>query len=201
MDAATLVFARNGVEAVSINEIVHTAEVANGTFYNHFKDKDELVATVAFNILTEIIDTLDKSMSGMRDAPERVSFGTRQFIELASSQPAWGLSLFRAAWALPNLRRESSTHLRADLESGVAAGAFKVEVDDFLINMLASMNMMGVAARLHDREGPEVGSRVAEAQLRMLGVPAAKSRTISHRELQPLSFNINSIHDRASHTK
>jgi AcrR family transcriptional regulator len=188
MDAATLVFAQSGVEAASVNEIAQTAELANGTFYNHFKGKEEIVTTVAFNILSEIVDTLDEAMAGMTNAAERVSFGTRQFIELASIQPEWGLSLFRAVWSRPDLRRESSMHLRADLERGVGEGEFKVEVDDFLINLFASMNMMGVIARIRGNAGPETGARVAELQLRMLGVPNAQAKKISERKLKTLQF-------------
>ena len=39
MDAAVAVFARDGFEAASVNEIARAADVANGTFYLHFRDR------------------------------------------------------------------------------------------------------------------------------------------------------------------
>ena len=55
MDAAVAVFARKGIEAASVNEIAQAADVANGTFYNHFKDKDEIVGVVAFAIGSRLV--------------------------------------------------------------------------------------------------------------------------------------------------
>jgi AcrR family transcriptional regulator len=188
MDAATIIFARNGVEAASVNEIAQTAELANGTFYNHFTGKDEIVSTVAFKIINEIVHTLDEAMAGMTNAAERISFGTRQFVELAAIQPEWGLSLFRAVWSMPDLRRQASVYVRTDLEAGVRDGVFKIEIDEFLINVFAAMLMVAVFARARGQAGPEAGMRVAELQLRMLGVSAAAAKKISQRKLEKLDF-------------
>jgi AcrR family transcriptional regulator len=49
-DAAVGLFARTGYDTTSVNEIARTADVANGTFYLHFKDKDALVAALRFRI-------------------------------------------------------------------------------------------------------------------------------------------------------
>jgi AcrR family transcriptional regulator len=188
MDAAAIVFARYGVEGGSVNLIAQTAEVANGTFYNHFTGKDDIAATVAFDILREIIGTLGGAMAGIADPAERFSFGTRQFIELAALQPDWGLALFRAVWSIPELRRDASLNVRADIQAGVDSGAFQVEVDDFLINAVASMNMMAVFSRVRDDAGGGIGSRTAEMQLRMLGVSPEEARRIAHLPLPTLNF-------------
>ena len=90
MDAAVRVFARVGFEAASVNEIAQAADVANGTFYLHFKDKDEIVTAVAFRIAGDVARQLDEAMSGIDDAVERCSFATRQFIDIAFSEPEWG---------------------------------------------------------------------------------------------------------------
>ena len=171
-----------------MNLIAQTAEVANGTFYNHFKDKDEIAATVAFGVLQEIVVTMDSAMVGISHPAERFSFGTRQFIELAALQPDWGLALFRAVWSIPNLRRDASLNVRADIQAGVDSGIFHVEVDNFLINAVASMNMMAVFSRVRDEAYRDIGSRTAELQLRMLGLDAAEARRIAHLPIPTLNF-------------
>jgi AcrR family transcriptional regulator len=61
IDAALAVFAREGLDAASINEITREADVANGTFYLHFKDKDELTSVVALSVAAEIVSEYRRS--------------------------------------------------------------------------------------------------------------------------------------------
>jgi AcrR family transcriptional regulator len=189
MDAAVGVFARVGFEAASVNEIAQAAEVANGTFYLHFKDKDDIVGAVAFRIAGDVARQIDEAMAGIDDAMERTSFATRQFIELAARNPDWGWALFRAVWFLPELRRQVVTYLRADLERGVRQGAFDAPIDDVLVDMFASMVITALFGRLRGEMGPEAGARAAELQLRMLGVPAAKAKRVAGRDLPPLALD------------
>ncbi len=186
MDAAVQVFARQGIEAASVSEIAQAADVSNGTFYNHFKDKDEIVGVVAFAIAGDVARRLDETMRTLDDAAERTSFATRQFIDLATSAPEWGRALVRAVWYLPALRHQVSAFARADLERGVREGVFKVEVDDLLVDLFATMVVTVLMLRLEGEAGPDAGARTAEHQLRMLGVPPARARRVAHRPLPPL---------------
>jgi AcrR family transcriptional regulator len=188
MDAAVEVFARRGVERASANEIAQAADVSNGTFYNHFRDKDDIVTAVAFRIAGDVVRRVDEAMAGLDDAAERVAFGTRQIVELGASQAEWGHALVRSIGYLPDLRRRAAAYARADIERGVARGTFDVEVDDFLMDLFVALVMTALDLRLRGEAGPEAGPKVAEAQLRMLGVPAARARELARRELAPLRF-------------
>lgn len=192
MDAAVKVFARAGFEAASVNEIAQAADVANGTFYLHFKDKDEIASVVAYRIAGDIARQLDEAMTGIDDAVERTCFATRQFIDIACSEPEWGLAFFRAAWFLPELRSRSSAYLRADLQLGARQGSFTVKIDSFLVDMFGSMVLTALFSRLSGEAGADAGSRVAELQLRMLGVPAAKAKKAAWRKIAPLSLRVSS---------
>ncbi len=188
MDAAAEAFARTGIEAASINAIAHAADVSNGTFYNHFRDKDEILAAVAFGIARDFAERIDEAMSDIEDSAQRVSFGTRQFIALATSEPTWGLALTRAVWALPELRREVETFARADLDRGVRDGTFRVEIDDLLVDLFMSMVLMAIYLRASGEANEDIGARVAEHQLRLLGVSPARARRASHCDWVPLSI-------------
>jgi AcrR family transcriptional regulator len=191
MDAAVGVFARVGFEAASVNEIAQAADVANGTFYLHFKDKNEIVSAVAFRIAGDIARQLDEAMADIDDAIERACFATRQFIDIACSEPEWGWALFRATWFLPELRKRSNEYLRADLQRGARQGSFTVKVDDFLIDMFASMVLTALFGRLSGEADKDAGCKVAELQLRMLGVPPAKAKKAAWRKLEPLKLKVS----------
>lgn len=190
MDAAVQLFARDGFEAASVNEIAKVADVANGTFYTHFRDKDEIAAAVAFGIAGEVVRHLDQAMADEEDAVERNSMATRRFIDLACSQPDWGRAFFRAVWTFRDLRESVVTYLRADLQRGVSQGAFTVQIDDMLIDTFASMTMGALFGRLEGNVGRDAGSRVSELQLRMLGVSPERAHAVAWREIAPMTFQI-----------
>lgn len=190
MDAAVGVFARDGFEAASVNEIARAADVVNGTFYLHFKDKDDIAAAVAYRIATDVTRQLDAAMADIGDAIERTSTATRRFIEFMSARRDWGLALFRAVWFFRDLRGDVVNHLRADLERGRKQGAFTVEIDNFLIDTFASMTMSALFARLNGNVGADAGSRVAELQLRMLGVPAKRAKAAAWKKLPVLEIAV-----------
>lgn len=183
MDAAISVFARTGLEAGSINEIAAQAEVANGTFYNHFRDKDELVSCVALAMAGDVARQLNEEMEGVASAAERTSYATRRFVEIAVSRPEWGWVLARALPALGELRRPVMAYARADMDMGVASGEFKIEVDDFTADIFVSMVTTAVLARLRGEAGEEAGCKAAELQLRLLGVAPARAKTLAWRAL------------------
>jgi AcrR family transcriptional regulator len=188
MDAAVSVFARDGFEAASVNEITRAADVANGTFYVYFKDKDEIATAVAYRIAHDVVQQLDDAMVGTTDAVERISCATRRFLDLASSTPQWGKALFRAVWIYNDLRDSVVSYLRADLERGVAQGVFSVEIDDFLISTFSAMTLSALFRRLNGDAGPDVGSRVAELQLRMLGVAPDVAKRAAFQDLEPVTL-------------
>ncbi len=185
MDAAARVIARDGVDGATVNEIAREAELANGTIYLHFKDKDDVALAVSLAIAEELTRQLDDALTGIQDAADRNSWATRQFIEMAVRDPDWGWTFYRAIWALPDLRSRVAGFLRADLLDGYESGAFTVPVDDLLIDVFLSMSSAALFSRLSGTGGVEVGSRVSELQLRMLGVEAERARALAWRELAP----------------
>jgi AcrR family transcriptional regulator len=188
MEAALGVFAREGFEAASVNQIARAADVVNGTFYLHFKDKNDIATAVTFGLAAGVTRQLEEAMTDIDDAVERIGAATRRFIELASTQPDWGWTLWRASWFFPGLRGNVAAPLRADLMRGREQGVFTVEIDNFLIDIFTSMMTTALFDRLQGTAGPEAGSKVAELQLRMLGVPPARAKKTAWRDLPPLNI-------------
>ncbi|KCZ87913.1 TetR/AcrR family transcriptional regulator [Hyphomonas johnsonii] len=187
MDAAIAVFARVGFEAASVNEITRTAGVANGTFYSHFKDKEDITSVVTARVATDIARQLEADMTGIENAVERVARGTRQFIHVGSERMNWGWTFFRAYQSVPELRRQVTEFLRRDLELGVRQGVFSVTVDSLLIDSMGGISNAFLLARLRGEIGEEGGSRAAEYQLRMLGVPPDQAKTAAWKTIKMVS--------------
>ena len=196
MDAAVNVIAREGFETPTANEIAREADIAHGTFYLHFKDRDELSNAVVIEIARDVASQLNASLEGVTDPAERCVWATRQFIEYGYAHRELGWAFYRGIWVSPELRQRSLDYMRADIQSGVDAGMFKVEVDDLLLRAVVSMVAACLFARLSEEEGPECGCRAGELQLRMLGVPLEKAREIAWRPYE--GFDATTLEPTAS---
>ena len=190
MDAAVSLFARNGYEATSVNEIARSADVANGTFYLHFKDKDALVTALTLRLAADVTRKISEAMADIADPIERVAQGTRQFIELAASEPDWGWAVYRALTTLPRASGALGGYMRADLVRGAEEGVFDVAADDLVTVTHGATLLVALAMRLRGEAGPEIGSRCAELQLKMLGAPAAHAKRAAWRAIEPLQFRV-----------
>jgi AcrR family transcriptional regulator len=186
MDAAVAVFARHGIEAASVNEIARAAGVANGTFYVHFRDKDEMASVVSLALAAEIARQLDEDMRDVDCAIQRVVSATRRFLQIASEQPPLGWAFLKACQALPDLRHQVGVYMRQDIARGVRQGVFTEPVDDFLVDCVGGLVLSALLSCLSGTAAADAGPRTAEMQLRLLGVDRGAAKAASRQALDPL---------------
>lgn len=62
--AAEEVFAEQGVHTARMNDIAHRAGVAVGTLYNHFEDKDALLAGLLVERKRQVLELVDRVVDG-----------------------------------------------------------------------------------------------------------------------------------------
>lgn len=72
MEIALQLFMEKGFEETAVSDIVNKAGVAQGTFYYHFKSKEEILDAILKNIISESIQAFDvlikeKSGSGIEN--------------------------------------------------------------------------------------------------------------------------------------
>jgi AcrR family transcriptional regulator len=184
MDAAVTAFARHGVEAAAISEITSIANVANGTFYYHFRDKVELVDAVAHAVAASLVDQVDEAIAPVLNGAERVALATQYFIRLAAAEPEWGWLVAEAMTNTGKFRKQISRGIRKDIAIGIEQKHFDVELTDLLLTSLLAI--VGTALREtleHPRGGQFEQQAAAEMILRVLGVPAKDARTLPARVL------------------
>ena len=73
LQAGQSLFAAQSVDAVSIDDIVLAADVAKGSFYNHFADKDALAREVAVTVRGEVEAQVDLANAGVADPVMRMA--------------------------------------------------------------------------------------------------------------------------------
>lgn len=169
LDSAVSVFAAKGFEAASITDVTQQAGLANGTFYNYYRDKSELLHDVTTRLAGEIIRLIDLEMEGIDDASVRVVKGTVQMMKTARDAPDWLEVLLKSITVIPELRVSLGKNLQRDLVNGVEQGRFKAKPDELLLNQIISLISIGIVM---DRDvSDETIGRTCEGILRLLGVP------------------------------
>lgn len=169
-----------------MNEIARAVGVANGTFYVHFRDKDEMASVVSLALATEIARQLDEDMRDVDCAIQRVVCETRRFLQIAREQPPLGWAFLKACQALPDLRHQVGVYMRQDIARGVRQGVFTEPVDDFLIDCVGGLVLSALLSCLSGTAAADAGPRTAEMQLRLLGVDRQAAKAASRRALNPL---------------
>jgi AcrR family transcriptional regulator len=176
LDATLRVVAEKGMEALKISDITATADLANGTFYNHFEDKDEILREAAYGIAFAISSQLDNEMEAITDAPTRVVTATRNFINIVLEKPDWAAVMLDSAAHMPNLQENVAQYLRADLQLGVAQGKFDIEVTPFLLLQFIALISVAVTVQLKNGITPQLTAETCENVLRLLGFSPSKAR-------------------------
>jgi len=62
--------AERGLHAVTSHDIAGAAGVAAGTFYLHFRDKEELFRELVFEAVAELLGRIERAVVPLRDQPE-----------------------------------------------------------------------------------------------------------------------------------
>jgi AcrR family transcriptional regulator len=186
-EAATLLISEKGVAGLRISEITDRADVALGSFYNHFKTKEELVEAVVADTIEVRAQAIVARMSSIEDPAEVVSFACRRVVRIAFEDP-------EMAWLFVNLDRadalfETIVHRYAleTLEAGLAAGRFELVDTHVALTTMVGGAIAVMRAILDGRCGPDVDSVFAEGVLRLLGLDRAEAAVVARRALPEIA--------------
>jgi AcrR family transcriptional regulator len=122
--AAEALFGARGVDAVSIDEIADAADLAKGTLYNHFADKDALAGEIARAARRDGEARVSAANAGVDDPVRRTVRGLVVFARFAWERPERSRVLLRLTPRAADPAAPVNAGIRADIAAGIAAGAF-----------------------------------------------------------------------------
>jgi len=126
--AALEVFSDVGYGAASVRDIVRRTDLASGTFYNYFPDKESVLRALVDEIAVEARARVRAARAAATTLEAFVADGYRAYFEFLARDPSTVALMRRNAGTIRTLFDEPAlgagiAELRADLEAGVAAGA------------------------------------------------------------------------------
>ena len=181
LQAGQSLFASRSVDAVSVDDIVGTAEVAKGSFYNHFTDKDELAREIAAAIRAEVEALVDATNRDIADPAVRMARAFAVYVRFAHDQPERARAMLRllAGATLPDLPLNKG--VRFDLEAGLASGRFSGLPLQAALLLVMDIVQIGL---IHVLEHPGDEAWIASVpllagELRGLGVPFEEAQALA----------------------
>jgi len=172
---ATRLFARNGFEGTSVQDIVDAAGVTKGAMYHYYGSKDDLLYEVYHQLLTLQTTRLTDIVKGSGSAEDRLRAAAIDVVESSLANLDDMIVFFRSLHMLPAdrqtqvraERRAYHDQFRGLVEEGLAAGSFRTEVPaDVVVHyFLSSVNQLGAWFR---PDGPLTARQVSEQYAELL---------------------------------
>lgn len=104
MQAAVRVFAEKGYHAATVRDIVGLAEVAIGTFYFYFPDKETLFVHLYEETADFLLQMIRQAVNSRMTLPRQLVAGLQAYVNIAVYEPAViQLLLVGGVGALPSL--------------------------------------------------------------------------------------------------
>lgn len=182
--AARELFAEQGVGETRIGEITERADVAAGSFYNHFSDKAEIVEALLAEITDEQGALVDELTADIDDPAAVVALAHRHFVRLAMTDSTFGQLVIRLDASHRLMQQALGPRVIRDIRRGIDSGRFKV--DEAASAVYASGGaLLGTLVGVVDGTLRDRADEVhAAAVLRMLGLPGDDAAAVATLEMR-----------------
>src|SRR5246127_2379815 len=187
IDAAVRLIAEGRGDRASIQEITEAADIGFGSFYNHFDSKEQLFQTASEQVLERWGQMIDRACAGITDPAERHAVGLRISGRLGWTHPE--IAGFLTGAGLDALDSPYGLAPRAlrDIQAGQAAGRVTVPDPEIALSAVAGglLGLLRMCQQHPERVTDASADQLAEAVLRMLGVPAPEAARLAALPLPP----------------
>jgi AcrR family transcriptional regulator len=126
ISAGRRLYSERPVDAVTVDDIVQTAEVGKGSFYNHFEDRDALVRAISGEIRSHVEAAITQANAGVEDPARRLARAVCAYLRFALDGAESAGVLVRIHSGHTSLSAPLNRGLVEDIERGLASGRFAV---------------------------------------------------------------------------
>lgn len=173
--AGLRVLAEKG-HGLTVSDVVAEAEVSNGTFYNYFVDREELLEALAEHSALSL--AAEAAKERIDDPARRFAVVTTRVLLRAIEDDTWARVMLRLA-SRPGSAVDLSRYLREDLAEGLAKGRFDVGPDETTLDQVTGLIVMTIRRIVEGNAAPETPQRMVQRALRALGVSEVESEELA----------------------
>jgi AcrR family transcriptional regulator len=184
LHAGRALLAHGGVDGLSVDEIVAAADVAKGSFYNHFVDKEMFAREIGAAVRRQAEQAIAAANAGIDDPAARLARALCVFVNFAiehrdSAQVLWRLNSGATMADAP-----ANHDLRLEVERARRTREFAhldVETSLLLIMGTVVITMRHVLEERAVTPPADIAARMATGMLRALGVASRRANAVSAR--------------------
>lgn len=177
--------AEKPIDAIPIDEVVATAGVAKGSFFNHFADKQAFAAAIASEVRLEVENEVARANAGVENPVERIAGGMVVGAQFAIDNPKRTSVLLRSHGNSTARSNPLNKGLLDDFEAACARGLLRHEAHHSGVLYwlgLCQILMINLVERQFDRNAAD--RRIADMivlGLTGLGVDYAEAARLAAR--------------------
>lgn len=187
VEAAQHVMAEKGFEAATIADITESADVALGSFYNHFQSKDEIMQAAALDFLLRLADGVDEIISRYTDPAEEQAAAWIITMELGIKEPNFGWFVVRNAMESELMETSFRERLLRDLKKGVACGRFQIADPEVAASAIMGAQISVITGVLQGKLPFSAVRTTIAMLLGMVGVPLDEAHVIANQSQAKLA--------------
>jgi AcrR family transcriptional regulator len=188
--AASRVFAREGISATRVEDILLEAGVARRTFYKYFASKEEVLATLHEMWTGELLEAIEMAQAQQPDEPlAGIRAGIDIFLGFHSAGPRALRELMELAMRSDSLLAERRAWFRGEVVRILDAAIFALDgrrLDSYVHYGLLSA-LEGIALELGSQHGTE-----ADVLRARLAIHAIVDQTLGVAKPSPLPMSRDS---------
>lgn len=178
LEAALRIYAQKGVGELALNELAEKANVSNGTVYNYFRSKEEVLEAVGLELAEDLSRQISVLSESIENGAHRVSIGIRIFLRKAEQDADWGRSVIRVFQLDRGMRSAVAANLRKDLQLGKMQKQFTYECEASAMTLVASVTIGAMTTIVDGLAVPNLERIMVKMVLMGLGMSASKADKI-----------------------
>lgn len=188
LGATQALLAKRSLDALSVDEIVARADVARGTFYNYFADKDALERELASQSRARIEGEIARVNEGVIDPAERIARAFLSVLQLGISAPQQATAMMRLFPRATDPAAPINSGVRRDAAEGMAQGRIVATSEDAVVACVMGVFTAGVNRALDLPAGRvrEFAQGLGTILLHGLGLKSAEAERIMRDAIEAI---------------
>lgn len=179
IEAALRIYARAGVGELALNALAEEAGLSNGTVYNYFRTREEVLEAVGITLAEQLSQQVLAVSVGVTTGAERMAIGVRTFLQRAKKEREWASALISVFRYAQGMRSALTTYVRNDLQTGFIQGDFKYANEELALMLVVSATTGAMAVIVEEKVDDRHDEIIAEMILMALGVSSQRAKRIA----------------------
>jgi|PlaIllAssembly_1097288.scaffolds.fasta_scaffold304400_1 AcrR family transcriptional regulator len=193
IESALEVFAAKGVDATVIEDVIASAGVSRGTFYNYFRTDAELLAAVGEAVSNETVRRIESVVGGLPDPAERLAQGLRLCLHLALAYPLFARFFSRSGFNAIGPGHLMFEYVPRHIQEAVAAKRMDVPEVALAVDLLGGAVLSAVHAIATRPVAKSYPEKMVLQLLLGLGMTRAAAQKLVAVPLLPIHLSPNSL--------